>query len=661
MKRKINNFFWISVWVILILVTGNFSIWGQMFPEKSEAQEVVDDVFMDTSSYSTEIEVKGDNSYLVREDIKVFFSLKRHGIYRYIPQKGSIAQLEENGEIKEIPYYASFDDIEASKELHTTSENGNKVLRLGDPDENGQVVGEQEYRLQYKVTPVTSKGYTDAYYNIFPTGWQNEIPAGSTFKIHFPKAFDRENFQIYYGRYGERLNGMDIVNLTWDGNTVSGILKEVLPVGTGMTFYVPMEEGYFQNVATMSSRNIFLISISGVFLLILILLFWFFGRDRMMISSVQFQPPEGFDSAAVGYIIDGNVSDKDVMSLLLFWADKGYMKLQETEEQELSFIKISDLPEDAPKYEKTFFTGIFGKHAPAGKTVKMSNLKYRMANTFTKTKEQIEKNYEGKVYTKASKRARIVSVFLSCIPVFLCAFLLMKMTMTNILIFVLPIVYLIGLLIFNYTIDFWYAKAKKLRMLMGGISIAMSVTSIISLVLVYGIGMLKGKLLNFFPGLLISGILSCAGLVFTGFMKKRTEECVEWMGYLSGLREFIETAELERMEVIAQDSPHLFYHILPFAYVFGLTDILLDKMKDLALPSPDWYETQTPYTYFDYHMMHRMMHTDMDYAATTISTPKPSESSSGSGGSSGGFSGGGFGGGGGFSGGGFGGGGGGSW
>ena len=83
-------------------------------------------------------------------------------------------------------------------------------------------------------------------------------------------------------------------------------------------------------------------------------------------------------------------------------------------------------------------------------------------------------------------------------------------------------------------------------MLMGGISIAMSVTSIISLVLVYGIGMLKGKLLNFFPGLLISGILSCAGLVFTGFMKKRTEECVEWMGYLSGLREFIETAELER-------------------------------------------------------------------------------------------------------------------
>ena len=367
MKKKIKNYFWIAVWVVLFLVTGNFSILGQIFPEKSEAQEVSEDVFMDTTSYSTEIEVQDNNSYLVRENIDVFFSLKRHGIYRYIPQKGKISQLEENGEVKEIPYYASFDEVKASEELYVTSENGNKVLRLGDPDEGAQVEGAQEYDLQYHVTPITSKGYTDAYYNIFPTGWQNEIPEGSTFQIRFPKEFDKARFQIYYGQYGERLDGTDIVDLTWNGNTVSGILKAPLPVGTGMTFYVPMEEGYFQNTASVSGINILLLSISGISLLVLILLFWFFGKDSMIIPSVQFQPPEGFDSAAVGYIIDGDVSDKDVMSLLLFWADKGYMKIQETEELELSFIKLSDLPDDAPKYEKEFFTGIFGKHAPAGK------------------------------------------------------------------------------------------------------------------------------------------------------------------------------------------------------------------------------------------------------------------------------------------------------
>ena len=214
MKKKIKNYFWIAVWGILFLVTGNFSILGQIFPGKSEVQEVSEDVFMDTTSYSTEIEVQDNNSYLVRENIDVFFSLKRHGIYRYIPQKGRISKLEENGEVKEIPYYASFDEIEASEEIYVTSENGNKVLRLGDPDEGAQVEGAQEYDLQYHVTPITSKGYADAYYNIFPTGWQNEIPAGSTFTIHFPKEFDKARFQIYYGQYGERLDGTDIVDLT---------------------------------------------------------------------------------------------------------------------------------------------------------------------------------------------------------------------------------------------------------------------------------------------------------------------------------------------------------------------------------------------------------------------------------------------------------------
>ena len=148
-------------------------------------------------------------------------------------------------------------------------------------------------------------------------------------------------------------------------------------------------------------------------------------------------------------------------------------------------------------------------------------------------------------------------------------------------------------------------------------------------------------------------------MVLTGFMKKRTDKCVEWMGYLAGLRDFIETAELERMQVIAEETPEMFYHILPFAYVFGLSDILLDKMKELTLPAPEWYETRGGDDYFDYYLMHRMLHTDMRHVATTIATPKPPENS-GSSTSAGSFSGGSFRGGG-FSGGGFGGGGGGSW
>ena len=131
------------------------------------------------------------------------------------------------------------------------------------------------------------------------------------------------------------------------------------------------------------------------------------------------------------------------------------------------------------------------------------------------------------------------------------------------------------------------------------------------------------------------------------------------MGYLAGLREFIETAELERMQFIARETPELFYHILPSAYVFGLSDILLEKMKDLTLPAPEWYISSRPVSYFDYMMMHHFFHTSMREMNTVLSVPEPPKSTGGSHG--GGFSGGSFGGVGGFSGGGFGGGGGGSW
>lgn len=654
-KNK-SSVFTIVIWILFFLIAGNFGIVSRLFSTDGTQTQVVEDRNMTTQDYHTEIEIREDHSYLVSERIDVDFSNARHGIYRYIPQKGVITELQEDGTLSEIPYYASFDKVASDEPLDVSSDNGNKVFRFGSEDE--QVWGAQDYDFQYEVTPITSKGYPNVYYNIFPTGWQNEIPAGSSFTISFPKDFDKDNFQIYYGAYGERMDGADLVDLSWVGNTVSGTLRESLPVGTGMTFFVPMEEGYFQSLHTTGGINGILLGINAAVLLILLLLFYGFGRDKRIIPSVQFHPPQGLDSAAVGYIVDGNVSDTDAMSLLLFWADQGYIRIRETKSKTLALTKMKELPEDAPKYARTFFDGIFGKYAPnIGDEVLVSKLKYKMAATFTTVKAEVADCYSHQVYTKASRCARAAAMILTCVPVFILSGFLFCFTFTNMLVFLLPVLYLIGVILFARTVDFWYSKAKNPRLVLGSVSVAMSVTSVLAFVFVYGIGMLRGTILNLFPGILSAALVSCAGMILTGFMKKRTEQCVEWMGYLAGLRDFIETAELERMKVIAEQSPHLFYHILPFAYVFGLTDLLLDKMRDLSLPAPDWYETRSSSPYFDYYLMHRMMHEDLRSAATTISTPRPASSTGntgnnsgffgGSGGSSGGFSGGGFGGGGG--------------
>ena len=657
-KTKYVFFNSVIIWFVIIGIVGNMGLFSRLFSASDTQQQVIEDPYMTTEGYHTEIEVQSDNSYLVKESISVYFINGRHGIYRYIPQKGVITEVEEDGDIVDTPYYASFDSIKSTVPLDVSTDNGNKVFRFG--EEDVLVSGKNEYQFQYRMTPVTSYGYHNMYYNVFPTGWQNEIPAGSTFCITFPDEFDHERLQLYYGEYGERLDGSDIVKLEWNGNTVTGTLLNPLPVGNGMTFYASMDPGYFEKAHSAFSTNMILIGCNIVILIVLLLLFLLFGRDKTIISSIQFQPPQGLDSAAVGYIIDGNISDTDVISLIIFWADRGFIKIRETKNKTLAFTKRRELPEDAPEYARRFFDGIFGKGEDTiGKEVVVSKLKYRMANTFQNTKELIKKQYAKQVYTQASKAARIVASVLSFLPIMIFVITMINMTFASGLVLLLSVIYLIGIVLFNITVDFWYSKAKSSRVLFGSAASALCIAPLVSLILIYGISMVHGTMLNLFPAMMGMTVVSVVGMVLTGFMKKRTDKCVEWMGYLAGLRDFIETAELERMQVIAEETPEMFYHILPFAYVFGLSDILLDKMKELTLPAPEWYETRGGDDYFDYYLMHRMLHTDMRHVATTIATPKPPENS-GSSTSAGGFSGGSFGGGG-FSGGGFGGGGGGSW
>ena len=194
-KNK-SSVFTIVIWILFFLIAGNFGIVSRLFSTDGTQTQVVEDRNMTTQDYHTEIEIREDHSYLVSERIEVDFSNARHGIYRYIPQKGVITELQEDGTLSEIPYYASFDKVASDEPLDVSSDNGNKVFRFGSEDE--QVWGAQDYDFQYEVTPITSKGYPNVYYNIFPTGWQNEIPAGSSFTISFPKDFDKDNFQIYY-------------------------------------------------------------------------------------------------------------------------------------------------------------------------------------------------------------------------------------------------------------------------------------------------------------------------------------------------------------------------------------------------------------------------------------------------------------------------------
>jgi uncharacterized membrane protein len=131
----------------------------------------------------------------------------------------------------------------------------------------------------------------------------------------------------------------------------------------------------------------------------------------------------------------------------------------------------------------------------------------------------------------------------------------------------------------------------------------------------------------------------------------------EIYGRVLGFRDFIQTAEYDRLKMLSEENPEYFFDIMPYASVFGMSTKWADKFADFRIPQPSWY--QSPGGYYDPYFPHHMIIYSNAGVTSVVADHYKSIGadvvSSSSSTFSGGFGGGGF------SGGGFGGGGGGSW
>jgi uncharacterized membrane protein len=144
----------------------------------------------------------------------------------------------------------------------------------------------------------------------------------------------------------------------------------------------------------------------------------------------------------------------------------------------------------------------------------------------------------------------------------------------------------------------------------------------------------------------IIGIICIAVLIlFAKIMPKRTPYGNEMLGKVRGFKRFLETAEKQQLEKLAEKNPEYFYNILPYTYALGVSDVWMKQFEAIALQEPDWYECHGPFDMHEFN--HFMDHTIASAQTAMSSSPSSSSSDSGSfsgGGSSGGGSGGGGGG-----------------
>ncbi|HIS90954.1 MAG TPA: DUF2207 domain-containing protein, partial [Candidatus Faecisoma merdavium] len=142
----------------------------------------------------------------------------------------------------------------------------------------------------------------------------------------------------------------------------------------------------------------------------------------------------------------------------------------------------------------------------------------------------------------------------------------------------------------------------------------------------------------------IIGIICVLGMILClVYLPKRTKYGNEMLGKIKGFKNFLETVEKEKLELLVMQNPNYFYDILPYTYVLGVSDKWIKKFETISLQAPSWYDSSNA---FDVSSFGTFMYSTMISAQGAMTSSPSSYSGGGSsgGGSSGGGSGGGGGG-----------------
>lgn len=599
----------------------------------------------DIDTYDVQIIASEDGTYHVTETLDVTFKQPLHGIYINIPSRYENVQWNVNGEtiVRNYSFPITNIQILSNQEASVDEQDNGVSIRLGSAD---RYASEKEtYKISYVIhtKDLGLGGIQTFYQNIITGGWDTNINR-VTFKITMPKAFDENQLYFYTDGTSVDSNLHYVVN----GNVIEGSYNGTVQRGNAITVKLDLPENYFVYPTFAAGYNLS-VGLAGLLLLLSILLFIKFGRDDLVVKTVEFTAPKGLTSADVGYVIDGIVDNRDIVSLIFDWANKGYLTIEE-QGDDLLFTKVRELDSEARLYEQNFFDGIFQK----GDSVKSSTLAGFIYDDFTNAKRSL-KDYFGlrknKIYTTSSLVLRTVLGILAGLP--LAIFMgnvVYGYTYDGLLALVIGsfvvTVILAGTLLQNYAVQRWHAN--------DGIKYGLLVGSVLVLGICYAlaIGVVLVFATNFLIQLIIVIVLTTILSILSNFMLKRTNQGVHYLGKILGLKEFIMVAEKDRLEMLVKEDPQYFYHILPYAYALGISDVWSKHFKDFQLEPPTWYVgSNSPI--FNYYMMNTMLH-----SINVVQQPIPPVKVTSGGGSFGG--GGGFGGGG-FSGGGFGGSSGGGW
>ena len=400
---------------------------------------------------------------------------------------------------------------------------------------------------------------------------------------------------------------------------------------SSLTIDVELPEGYFVGGSWNYGWGSFIICLITFAITVWNFIRWKnFGKDfPNKVETVEFYPPENFSSAEIGYIYGRQTNKKLTISLIVQLASKGYIKIDEIEKnkkkeiqitnlmirpvEQLSFdnlipdrvIKVKKLkladPTMLDKSELTMMTYLF-------KNSDEKELKTNLEKFLAVRDSLVQKGFieivsdnedsrfeelnKRKVEYEASKKQYEID----------------KVNYNN-KIGKMPSLTNLELTVYNRLFEkenviilskhktFYKAFDDVEKQLKGSLKDLIDdkdATKKMIQSIFISIGVLFLYLISYClvedmdPSWKIIYWMSFAcifiNVYFTFIMKRKTEYGETVIAKVKGFKNFLETAEKEKLEALVLENPNYFYSILPYTYVLNISKKWMEKFENIPIP-----------------------------------------------------------------------------
>lgn len=591
-------------------------------------------------NYDVKVDVEEDNTYAIRETIHVYFTQARHGIYRNIP----LRQYGYTHKIAGVRVYDPATGISYPYEMsHTGSE---LTLRIGDPD--AYVAGDQTYRIEYVYDGGDDRinAYDEFYFNLVGTEWDTRIDQTS-FTVTMPKDFDATKANVTTGALGS--TGSENAQWNVEGKVIRGMVSGLNPY-QGVTLAIELPQGYYEDVS-QPVNLLWIFMLYGFLILVLVGVLVLRSRNynsSRIVPVLSFYPPDELNPAELAYVYgEEQLGNESIASLVVYWASKGYLRIVEEEKprlfgnkEEIYFEQLADASQVPAGYERSLFLDLFAYGL--GGIVHVDDLKNKFYEDLNVSRELIRDRYRDDREVLENKTQ--YGVFGLGFLVFAVSALLLA-PFTQVLLglsfwgaMIPTAIALLILWLIPYAIA---ARRSGKRVKRGA-----AIFRMVFLVFLFG---QMGFVFRFlFQGFdwknmtfsalfiypLIAMILYILLMFALGKVKRYTPFAQDLLNRTYGFKNFLETAKLDRLHMLFDENPSYFYDMLPYAMIFGITEIWDDYMTMMALDGPDWYVSNRPF--HAYYMMNTVSHSFAQMSAAPQSSSSGGGSVGGGGGGGGG-------------------------